>query len=109
MEQWRSCNLGDAMLAGEQLEQIRIAADRVLAQAGNPPELAVFMRHESEGRLHCALRVYFSPAAAAVAQAFAAGPCRQPAVHGLGLVAGTEAAWARLFGASGTAAQRGVS
>ncbi|MCB1621380.1 MAG: hypothetical protein KDI44_11670 [Thiothrix sp.] len=109
MEQWYGCSLGDAMLAGEVLEQIRTATDRLLARAGNPPEMAVFMRHESEGRLHCELKVYFSPAAVAVARAFAARPCHQPASSGLGLVAGTEAAWARLFGAFGSAIQHSAS
>ena len=65
--------------------------------AGNPPEMAVFTRPESEGRLHCEVIAYFSPAAQDVAKTFDAEPCEKPARAGLGLLAGNEACWSALF------------
>ena len=43
-----------------------------------PSEMAVFTRPESEGRLHCEVVAYFSPAAGEVAKAFDAIPCGRP-------------------------------
>ncbi|MDM7911752.1 MAG: hypothetical protein QUS09_01505, partial [Methanotrichaceae archaeon] len=62
-----------------------------------PPEMAVFTRPESEGRLHCKVMAYFSPAAADVAETFDAEPCVKPARAGLGLLAGDERSWSVLF------------
>ncbi|MDQ2693115.1 MAG: hypothetical protein M3Y68_13840 [Chloroflexota bacterium] len=62
-----------------------------------PPEIAVFTRLESEGRLHCELVVYFSPAAAELARKFGASPCERPAPAGLALLAGDVRAWSALF------------
>jgi len=96
---WYTCNLGDAMLAGESLDRIRqlFASRGTETEAEAAGERAVFMRHESEGRLHCEVRVYFSPAAAGVAKVFGAAACAKPAAHDLGLLAGPEAAWKTLF------------
>ena len=65
--------------------------------AGKPPDMAVFVRSESEGRLHCEVIAYFSPAAADVAKAFDAQPCPKPLRAGLGLLAGDEGSWSALF------------
>ena len=59
--------------------------------------MAIFTRSESEGRLHCEVIVYFSPAAADVAKAFDAQICTKPGREGLGLLAGDEHSWAVLF------------
>ena len=59
--------------------------------------MAIFIRHESEGRLHCKVNAYFSPAAGAVAEAVGARPCSKPAPDGLGLLAGAKESWALLF------------
>jgi hypothetical protein len=59
--------------------------------------MAVFTRPESEGRLHCEVIVYFSPAAQQVAMAFGAEPCEKPARDGLGLLAGDSGCWSVLF------------
>jgi hypothetical protein len=77
---WYTKNLGDAMLAGVELDTIEALA-RELALAD-----AVFTRHEAEGRLHCELVVYFAPAAAQLAEAVAARPCRPPATAGLSVL-----------------------
>ena len=50
--------------------------------------MAVFVRSVSEGRLHCEVIAYFSPAAADVAKTFDGQPCPKPAREGLGLLAG---------------------
>ena len=96
--QWYSLGLGDGMLAVEPSEEIQTFFAKVFSAKGMPPEMAVFTRHESEGRLHCEVVAYFSPKASEVAQAFDAGPCPKPERAGLGLLAGNEMAWSSLFG-----------
>ena len=81
---WYSKALGDGMMAYEPSEQISKAFAALFASAGNPAEMAVFTRLESEGRLHCEAFAYFSPAAAEVAKQFDAEPCAKPARTGLG-------------------------
>ena len=83
-------NLGDAMLAGVELDSVVAVFQAAFAQAGYPAEMAVFMRHESEGRLHCEVKTYFSPAAADVACAVEAEPCAKPSPIGLSLLAGAQ-------------------
>ena len=77
--------------------EIEAAFLAAFAAADRPPEMAVFTRPESEGRLHCEIMAYFSPAAQEVAEAFDAEPCGKPARTGLGLLAGEEACWSVLF------------
>ena len=98
MEKWHSIGLGDGMLAAEPSEEIQTLFAQVFSKNGMPPEMAVFTRHESEGRLHCEVVAYFSPAASEVAQAFDAEPCQKPVRAGLGLLAGDDRAWSSLFG-----------
>jgi hypothetical protein len=97
MNTWFSKSLGDGMMAYEPSEQISKAFLRSSGTAGNPAEMAVFTRHESEGRLHCEVVAYFSPAAAEVARQFEAEPCAKPLRAGLGLLAGEQSAWSALF------------
>src|SRR5512140_3851915 len=97
MNNWYSLSLGDGILAATPASEIEEAFLQSFTAAGKPPEMAVFSRPESEGRLHCEVIAYFSPAAAAVAEAFDAEPCVKPARIGLGLLAGDERAWSVLF------------
>jgi hypothetical protein len=97
MSSWYSVNLGDGMLAPMPTSQLEEAFLQFFVAAGRPPEMAVFTRPESEGRLHCEVIAYFSPAAREVAIAFEAKPCGKPARAGLGLLAGDERAWLVLF------------
>jgi hypothetical protein len=97
MSGWFAKNLGDAMLAAEELERIERAFAAAYAEAGRPSGMGVFIRHESEGRLHCEVKAYFPPAAAALARAVDAEPCGRPSAQGLSLLAGDEAAWATWF------------
>jgi hypothetical protein len=97
MDHWFSVNLGDGMMAGGPSTEIEAAFEPLFSAAGRRPDMAVFARAESEGRLHCEVIAYFSPAARQVAEAFAARPCERPARAGLGLLAGDERAWSVLF------------
>ena len=97
MDLWYFISLGDGIMAATPSAEIEETFLRAFNAAGEPPEMAVFSRPESEGRLHCEVIAYFSPAARAVAKAFGAVPCEKPARAGLGLLAGDERAWSVLF------------
>ena len=94
---WFTKNLGDAMLAGEHLEQIKTLFLSAYERAENPDAMALFYRHESEGHLHCEVKIYFTPASAFVAEAVDAIPCNKPSPDSLDLLAGSEAAWSVLL------------
>ena len=89
MSTWFTSNLGDAMLAGEALDHIKALFHSTHEGINDSMEMAVFMRHESEGRLHCEVKIYFSPAAADVAKSVGAIACQKPASGGLSLLAGS--------------------
>ncbi|RPI93706.1 MAG: hypothetical protein EHM40_08940 [Chloroflexi bacterium] len=97
MDIWYSLSLGDGMMAVTPTAEIEDVFLQSFTAAGRPPEMAVFTRAESEGRLHCEVIAYFSPAAVAVAKEFNAEPCEKPARAGLGLLAGDERSWSVLF------------
>jgi hypothetical protein len=97
MDNWYSLSLGDGMTAGMSSVEIEEQFQRSFTDAGEPLGMAVFTRSESEGRLHCEVIAYFSPAAVDMAQAFGARPCARPARVGLGLLAGDERSWSVLF------------
>lgn len=97
MRTWYSLSLGDGIMAGTPENEIEESFQKFFTAAGHPPEMAVFTRPESEGRLYCEVMAYFSPAAAEVAEAFDAEPCEKPARAGLGLLVGDARAWSLLF------------
>ncbi|QKQ27661.1 hypothetical protein [Candidatus Reidiella endopervernicosa] len=97
MDSWFSMSLGDAMLVGAALDRLEALFLSEFEKSGAPEAMALFVRHESEGRLHCEVVVYFSPAAFSVAEAVGAAPCGKPVYQGLSLLAGSEGAWAVLF------------
>ena len=94
---WFTKNLGDATLAWEPLDRIRELFLSAYEKADGSKEMAVFIRHESEGRLHCEVKAYFSPASGVVARAVDAEPCARPSPDGLSLLAGSEDSWSALF------------
>lgn len=94
---WHSLPLGDGMMAQEPSEEIRKVFLQKFESAGNPMDMAVFTRLESEGRLHCEVIAYFSPSASALANEFDAEPCERPSRSGLGLLAGDDICWSILF------------
>ncbi|MBI5824523.1 MAG: hypothetical protein HZB18_10885 [Chloroflexi bacterium] len=67
---WYSLALGDGMWAPTLSTQIEETFLASFGEAGKPVDMAVFTRSESEGRLHCEVIAYFSPAARGVAEAF---------------------------------------
>lgn len=85
------------MLADELLDRIYDGFLEEFGVDANSEEIAVFIRHESEGHLHCEVKAYFSPACVVVASAFDAEPCGRPTPIGLSLLVGSEGSWAVLF------------
>lgn len=102
MQSWFVLNAGDAMLAADALDEVRAC----FARAGPSARAsAVLMRHESEGRLHCELKLYFPPELAALALGLGATRCAAPAPAGLGVLAGDPGRLARLHVDSGDVGQ----
>ena len=97
MNTWYSVGLGDGMMSAMPSAEIEELFQSLYVAAGGLIDMAVFTRSESEGRLHCEVIAYFSPAASEVAQAFDAEPCLVPVRSGLGLLAGDPACWPVLF------------
>jgi len=97
MNIWYSKQLGDGMMASMPSAEIEKIFQPLFVAAGMPGDMAVFTRHESEGRLHCEVVAYFSPAAVEVAKLAGAEPCEKPARQELGLLAGDGGAWSVLF------------
>lgn len=97
MNDWFVKNLGDAMLAFEAQAELEETLTSVRIQAGNPENMAAFIRHESDGGLHCEVMVYLSPACESVAGACNATPCAKPSPEGLGMLLGSDETWQLLF------------
>ena len=97
MDTWYSVSLGDGIIAPTPSNEIEAMFLQAFNAAGQPLEMAVFTRPESEDRLYCEVMAYFSPAAKEVAQVFDAEPCEKPSSAGLGLLAGDKLAWSALF------------
>lgn len=97
MNGWFCKHLGDGILATGPLGRIEDLFREEYARAGAPKHMALFVRQQSDGRLHCEVSVYFSPAAAAVARAVGAIPCGRPRPEGLSLLVGASDCWAALF------------
>lgn len=94
---WYSMTLGDGMWAPIVSAQIEETFLSLFDKAGKPADMAIFTRNESEGRLHCEVIAYFSPAAHKVASTFDAEPCEKPLRDGLGLLAGDQKCWILFF------------
>src|SRR6185436_7267139 len=97
MSTWFSKELGDAITACTSSAQIKEAFLPLFTASEKPLEMAVFTKTESEGRLHCDVTAYFSPAAAEIAQIFGAQPCEQPPRDRLDLLVGDPGCWSILF------------
>jgi len=97
MSTWFTSNLGDAMLAGDSLDNIKALFLSKYESVSGSKEMAVFIRHESEGRLHCEVKIYFSPAAVEVAKGVGAIACKKPSPAGLGLLAGSKESLSAFF------------
>ena len=94
---WFTKNLGDAMLARDALTQLEALFLSTYGDSGRGNGIGIFIRHESEGRLHCEVKAYFSPDTVMLAKTVDAAPCARPSRDGLSLLVGAEAAWNTLF------------
>jgi hypothetical protein len=97
MRNWFLKNLGDAMLAGDQQDRIKQLFLSAYSDANSPKKMAAFIRHESEGRLHCEVKIYFSPMSITVAREVDAEPYEKPSPDGLSLLAGSPDSWMVLY------------
>ncbi|HEX2495092.1 MAG TPA: DUF3565 domain-containing protein, partial [Steroidobacter sp.] len=88
LEDWFALSLGDALTADSRLSEIETACRDAFGAAGNSAAMAALKRHDTEASLHCEVTVYFSPAAAAVAERFGAWRCPRPRRAHLDLLAG---------------------
>ncbi|NJD30594.1 MAG: hypothetical protein FIB04_01745 [Gammaproteobacteria bacterium] len=93
MTKWHTLSLGDAATAQVPLMHLQEEFEEEFAAGDRAPDAAVFVRYESEGRLHCEAVVFIAPGAAVLAERFGARPCARPARAGLDLVAGDERCW----------------
>jgi len=96
-QSWFSKNLGDALLAEGLLDDVEKLFQAEYTKSNSPNDMAMFVRHESEGRLHCELVAYFSPASILVARKVGATLCAVPSSNDLSLKAGSEVSWLLLF------------
>ncbi|MCC5810597.1 MAG: hypothetical protein JJU06_09510 [Ectothiorhodospiraceae bacterium] len=94
---WHQINLGDALTATQRQSGIERDFVAEYERRGRPADMALFIRHVSEGKLHCDVVLYFPPQASASATAANADRCPAPDPEGLGLLAGSPDAWTRLF------------
>ena len=85
------------MLAGDQQEQIRQQLEHAYSESGSAETFAAFIRHEADGRLHCEVKIYFSPITSEIAASLNARRCGQPSPIGLSLLSGSETALHALF------------
>ncbi|MHB8949885.1 MAG: hypothetical protein ACYC4S_12575 [Rhodoferax sp.] len=97
MNTWFSKQLGDGILAYASQDQIQSMFPPLFAAAARPVDMAVFTRHELEGRLQCEVVAYFSPAAEVIARQMDAQACEKPASAELDLLVGETACWTVLF------------
>ena len=97
MRTWFSKQLGDGVLAYALKDQIQDLFPALFAAAGRPADMAIFTRHELEGRLQCEVVAYFSPTAEAIARLLDAQACEKPSRAELDLLAGEPGCWPVLF------------
>jgi hypothetical protein len=97
LSSWFSLPLGDAVSAVVAAAAVEDQARAMFAELGEPPGFAVFRSLDTRASLHCEVTLYFSPAAAPVANRNGARPCARPPRHGLELIVGDARAWAALF------------
>ena len=97
MHTWFSKQLGDGVLAFASKDQILDMFPTLFEAAGRPADMAVFTRHELEGRLQCEVVAYFSPPTASLARQLNAQAGEKPWRTELDLLAGEAACWSVLF------------
>ena len=86
MQHWFSIDLGNALLAGPDFDDLQVQLTTIYEQAGKPADMAAYYRHETTASLFCSVRVYLSPSHAAYAPQLHATPCPPPQQTGLSLL-----------------------
>jgi hypothetical protein len=71
------------MLAGEDLARIETQFKAAYLKAGKPKDMTLYIRHECEGRLHCEVVIYLSPASIDFAREIDAINCARPYLRNL--------------------------
>lgn len=97
MSNWFCINMGDGMFADQPLEVLQKQFEQYIQQEGNSQLMAAFFRHESEGSLHCSVKVYLTPSAVDFANARNASSCMKPGPEGLSLLSGSIDVWQEQF------------
>lgn len=97
MLNWFKLNIGDAILASDKLAQIEELILLKHQNSESDTEVVAYTRHESDGYLHCQVKVYFSPKASLIAKEFNATPCAKPSPNELSLLVGDEGSWSLFF------------
>ncbi|GMW02212.1 MAG: hypothetical protein AMXMBFR84_33480 [Candidatus Hydrogenedentota bacterium] len=92
-ENWFLKTLDDGILAEEEVEQIKTAFLRTFKARGCPQDMALFLQRETDGRLHCRVHVFFSPACASIATETSARVCERPTSENLEFLLGATACW----------------
>lgn len=95
---WFVKSMGDGLVADAPLSAVEAS---FLTHYGEPqdcpPQCALWKRHDTDGRLHCEVLLFFSPGAEELALSVGAHRCHKPKRAELSLVAGPEAAWELFF------------
>ncbi len=89
MSNWFAIDLGDALLAGPDFDDLQVELTAIYEQAGKPADMAAFYRHETSASLFCSVSVYLSPAFFKHADSLYATPCQAPKPFGLTYFAGS--------------------
>ena len=95
MSQWYSKEIGDGIQAYGPSHTIQEAWLPLFASSGQPTDMAVFSRYDTENNV---VTVYFSPGASALATMFDASLCEKPKKENrLGLLVGDAGCWQLFF------------
>lgn len=89
MQSWYAIDLGDALLAGPDFDDLEVQLTEIYERAGKPAGLAAYYRHETTAGLYCSVLIYLSPDFAPYAIELDATPCPEPEQAGLSLLVGT--------------------
>ena len=83
MHCWYALALGDALTAHLDIERLRERLTSGRAASPTGADVPVYLHHDSPGRLHCEVTVYFAPDLAELALELGATPCDPPPTSGL--------------------------
>lgn len=89
MNSWYAIDLGDALLAGPDFDDLQVELTIIYEQAGKPADMFAYYRHETTASLFCSVCVYLSAGYAAHAPQLYATPCPPPQQTGLSLLVGS--------------------